>query len=129
MLGMEETSVTYLSLRSKVHRRNVYDALGKLMDKGLASEVFLHGRKCYRAVNPTRLVDILVEKEQKVNSSMADLQKSFGHGTTEETAYMYKGIEGFKNYLNIVVIGIFALYPLVYSHIWRNRYYWGIWIV
>ena len=57
LLHLGEASVQQISNRSKVHRRNVYDSLQKLMERGLASEVFIKGEKHFKAINPRRLLE------------------------------------------------------------------------
>ncbi|PIN79600.1 hypothetical protein COV16_03365, partial [Candidatus Woesearchaeota archaeon CG10_big_fil_rev_8_21_14_0_10_34_8] len=37
MLQLGEANVQTIAIKSKVHRRNVYDSLNKLIEKGLAS--------------------------------------------------------------------------------------------
>ncbi|MEK6825572.1 MAG: helix-turn-helix domain-containing protein [Nanoarchaeota archaeon] len=103
LLGMGESSVQSLSLKSKVHRRNVYDALAKLLEKGLASEVFIGGEKNFRAVAPDRLLALLKEKEEQLSKELPQMQTKFEAKQEETAAYMYKGIEGFKNYLRDIL--------------------------
>jgi sugar-specific transcriptional regulator TrmB len=103
LLRLKEAPIEDIAAKSKVHRRNVYDSLAKLMEKGLISEVFLYKKKFYRAINPSRLIDILAEKEQKLKSAMPNLEKTFQSVETEEKAYIYRGIEGFKNYLQDIL--------------------------
>lgn len=83
----------------KVHRRNVHDSLSKLADKGLASEVFVRGEKNLRAVHPRKLLELLKEKEERVNKALPEMQDKFEALEEKEEAYFYRGTEGFKNYL------------------------------
>ena len=46
------SGVSTISLRSGVHRRNTYDALHRLIEKGLVYEVFTQGETVYEAVEP-----------------------------------------------------------------------------
>lgn len=103
LVGLKEASIESLAAKSKVHRRNVYDSIAKLSDKGLISEVFISGKKLYRPVNPIRLLDILREKEHKISSILPDLEKKFKREISEERAYVYKGVEGFKSYLRDIL--------------------------
>lgn len=103
LLRLKEASIEEIAAKSKVHRRNIYDSLAKLMEKGLISEVFIHKKKFYRAISPSRLMDILSEKEQKLKTVMPELEKTFQSVETEEKAYLYKGVEGFKNYLQDIL--------------------------
>ncbi len=98
-----EANVQDISLLSKVHRRNVYDALAKLSEKGLCSELFVKGEKRFRAINPTRLLALLKEKEEKVNSILPAMEEKLKAVEEKEEAYFYKGTEGFKNYLQSIL--------------------------
>ena len=55
LLYLGEVNVNKISIKSKVHRRNVYDSLNKLIGKGLASETFIKGEKFFKAIDPERL--------------------------------------------------------------------------
>lgn len=103
LLQTGEASVQTISLKSKVHRRNVYDSLSKLMEKGLASEVFVKGEKKFKAINPRRLLELIKEKEERINKVLPEMQSKYGAVEEEEEAYLYRGIEGFKNYLQDIL--------------------------
>ena len=98
-----QENVQKISDKSKVHRRNVYDALNRLTEKGLVSESFIKGEKIFKAIEPTRLLDLLKEKEKKLNKIIPNLQKEYNKKPEEVEAYFYKGIEGFKNYLKLIL--------------------------
>lgn len=103
LLHTGEASVQTISLKSKVHRRNVYDSLSKLVEKGLASEVFVKGEKNFKAINPRRLLELIKEKEDKVNKHLPEMLAKYEAVEEKEEAYLYKGIEGFKNYLQDIL--------------------------
>jgi sugar-specific transcriptional regulator TrmB len=103
LLDLGEASVQSISLKCHVHRRNVYDSLSKLMEKGLSSEVFVEGEKNFKAINPRRLLELLKEKEDKISQLLPSMQVKFASTEDKEEAYMYKGIEGFKNYLQDIL--------------------------
>lgn len=103
MLQLGEASVQTISLKSKVHRRNVYDSLAKLSEKGLASEVFIGGEKNFKAINPRRLLELIKEKEERINKVLPDMQTVYEAVEEKEEAYIYRGIEGFKNYFEDIL--------------------------
>ncbi len=103
LLSSGSSSIEQIAVRSKAHRRNIYDVLSKLLEKGLISEAFIHNRKEYRAIHPSRLLDLLQEKEKKLEAVMPDLEKRFTRYEEEEAAYIYKGINGFKQYLQDIL--------------------------
>ena len=101
-----EALVTYggsgastIALRSKVHRRNTYDTLDRLVAKGLVYEVFSEGETVYEAVDPGKLTELLQEKERLLGLVMPNLQSVYHDHRVSQRAYIYKGVEGMKNYL------------------------------
>jgi len=103
LLHTGEASVQTISIKSKVHRRNVYDSLSKLMEKGLASEVFIKGEKHFKATNPRRLLELIKEKEEKINHVLSEMENKYAAVEEKEEAYFYRGVEGFKNYLQDIL--------------------------
>lgn len=93
------STVSTIALRSKVHRRNAYDSIHRLMEKGLIYEVFSDGETTYESVEPNKLMEIVREKERRLQSAMPAMQSLFEQQKIPQRAYMYKGIEGMKNYL------------------------------
>jgi predicted transcriptional regulator len=103
MLSSGSSSIEKLAIKSKVHRRNIYDVLAKLLEKGLISETFIRNRKEYKAIHPSRLMDLLQEKEKKLQSVLPGMEKQYSQYEEEEAAYIYKGINGFKQYLQDIL--------------------------
>jgi predicted transcriptional regulator len=103
LLSSASSSIEQIATKSKVHRRNIYDVLAKLAKKGLISEAFIHNRKEYRAINPSRLLDLLQEKEKRLETILPDLKKRFATYEEDEAAYVYRGINGFKQYLQDIL--------------------------
>ncbi len=103
LLSLGSSSIEQIAIKSKVHRRNIYDVLAKLLDKGLLSESFVHNRKEYRAIHPSRLLDLLHEKERRVEILMPELERRYSTQEEDESAYLYRGINGFKQYLHDIL--------------------------
>ena len=99
LLTYGASGVSTISLRAKVHRRNAYDALKPLHDKGLVFEVYGKGEVLYSAVEPAKLMELIHEKQQKLEHALPALQELFVQHRAPELAYIYKGPEGVKNYL------------------------------
>ncbi len=103
LLSTGEASVQQISTRSKVHRRNVYDSLIKLAEKGLASEIFVRGEKNFKAISPRRLLELLEEKQERINTALPEMLKKYESNEEKEEAYFHRGTEGFKNYLQDIL--------------------------
>ena len=103
LLSAGEANTNTLSVKAKVHRRNVYDSLNKLLEKGLVSETFIKGERFFKAINPQRLQDTLHEKEEALNVFLPEMKKTYNAIESDSQAYMFRGIEGFKNYLRLIL--------------------------
>ncbi len=103
LLHTGEANVNTLSIKSKVHRRNVYDALNKLIEKGLASETFVKNERLFKPVNPQRLLEIIKEKESALNIHLTEMKRLYSFIEPSAEAYLYRGIQGFKNYLQLIL--------------------------
>jgi len=99
LLSAGEIGVAEISLKAKVHRRNVYDAINRLVEKGLVFRIFEKGENQFRAVTPDKLGEVLEEKQKKLSGVMPSLRKLYGSKPLHEAAFIYKGREGYKNYL------------------------------
>lgn len=103
LLEIGETSVAQISAKANIHRRNIYDALNRLIKKGLVFPIFQKGENSYRAVHPEKLLEVIKEKEQSLTEVLPNLVSLYERTPLTEAAYIYKGIEGFKNYMRDLV--------------------------
>jgi len=92
-----ESSVSTIAIAAKVHRRNAYDAIQRLIDKGLCFQIFSTSEHTYNAVDPDKLVEVYAEKEQHLRDALPDLRKKFESRFAPQEAYIYRGLEGQKN--------------------------------
>ena len=99
LLSAKEIGVAEISLKAKVHRRNVYDALNRLVEKGLVFRIFQKGEHQFRAVTPDKLMEVIESKQQHLSEVLPALRKLHQSHPLQEAAYIYKGKEGYKNYL------------------------------
>lgn len=98
-----ELPVGQIANLSGVHRRNVYDSLSRLLGKGLVFEILESKENHYQAVEPQKLVELLKEKETALMSVIPDLEKLYRGLPRHEAAYIYRGVEGYKNYMRDIL--------------------------
>ena len=103
LLYTGEANANAIAIKSKVHRRNVYDSLNKLIEKGLVSETFTKGERLFKPIDPERLLEIIKEKETTITLSLPEMKKLYKSIEPETNAYVFKGIEGFKSYLQLIL--------------------------
>lgn len=113
LLSTGESSVSAISVKANIHRRNVYDALSRLQEKGLVFVIFQKGENRYQAVHPDKLMEVIKEKETKLQLVLPQLRDLFDAESPHEAAYIYKGLEGFKNYMRDV------------ARVGEDTYFWG----
>lgn len=75
-----------------IHRRSVYDALERLIEKGLVSYIKTNNRRYFQAEDPKRLADMLKEKEDTLSIVMPELDamRKLVPETKETTFYKGK---------------------------------------
>lgn len=92
-----ESSVSQLAIAAGVHRRNAYDVIRRLIDKGLCFQIISQDDNKYNAVDPDKLTELLGERREELDSYLPALKKQFLHRFAPEEAYIYRGLEGQKN--------------------------------
>lgn len=103
LIELGSASVSQISVKGKIHRRNVYDAINRLLEKGLIFQIFQKGENIYEAVNPDKLLELIHEKENNLNKILPSLRKLYKEKSSDEMAFIYKGPEGFKNYMRDMI--------------------------
>lgn len=119
-IGLTETEIkVYLSLLSLgatsagkivedtgVYRKNLYDALNRLIEKGLVSYVIENKMKIFQAKKPENLEKYLEEKKAKIEEQKLEVQKTvlelnslFKTAPAEIESEIYRGTEGIKTIL------------------------------
>lgn len=66
-----------ISSYTGIHRRTVYDAIERLIEKGLVTYIRTNNKKYFEAVDPKRLLGILKEKELSISKAIPELEKQF----------------------------------------------------
>lgn len=99
LLREGESPVGYLATKSQVHRRNVYDSLKGLIAYGLVFEIPGRNETSYSAIEPDSLLDIVKERKEMLESVMPELQGLYTSTSAKHQVYIYRGSEGWKNYM------------------------------
>lgn len=98
-----QLSVSSLSVKAGIHRRNVYDTVARLVDKGLIFEVIGETENIYCAVDPAKLREILAEKEAALEQQLPDLEKLYADTPLDSAVYLLKGKEGWKQVMRDIL--------------------------
>lgn len=103
LVEIGQAGVPEISVKIGVHKRNIYDTIPRLLQKGLIYQLSEAKENKYSAVEPSKLQDLIWEKESKLKSILPDLNRQFKKTAGKEAVYIYKGVEGFKNYLRDIL--------------------------
>ncbi len=93
-----------ITKKSGVNRTNVYDALERLIEKGIVSYVIQSNRKYFEADTPNRIINYLNEKENElkrkkklIRSILPELELKRQLSKEPQEATIYKGKKGIKS--------------------------------
>jgi len=98
-----ELSPSEIASLSGVNRRNVYDSLNRLIEKGLAFEVLEGKENHYEAVHPDKLMEMVKTKEELLKGMLPGLIGLYDQQTPHEAVYIYRGLEGHKNVMRDIL--------------------------
>ncbi|MBI5393044.1 hypothetical protein HZA96_04185 [Candidatus Woesearchaeota archaeon] len=104
LLDLGSSLAGEITKKSGVNRTNVYDALEKLIEKGLASYVISTNRKYFEAAPPTKFISFLDDKKkeierkkQLVQQLLPELEVRRKLSKEPQEATIYKGKQGLKS--------------------------------
>ncbi len=86
--------------KTSIERRNIYDVLNKLIEKGLVSYAVENGRRTYQCTYPNRLVDEIRRKElalKELEAKVPVLVSEYLKPKKETVAQVYRGNEAIKS--------------------------------
>lgn len=86
-----------ISRNTGIHRRSVYDAIERLVQKGLVSYIETNNRKYFEAVDPKRLFEILKEKEENISEVMPELELLKKLSKEKKETLFYRGRQALKS--------------------------------
>jgi sugar-specific transcriptional regulator TrmB len=85
-----------ITRKTGIHRRTVYDAIERLIEKGLISYIKTNNRKYFEAYPPKKLLEIIREKETLINSAIPELQKRFEFSKEKKETLFFRGKQALK---------------------------------
>ena len=86
--------------RAHLHRRNTYDALEQLLQRGVVSYTISSNRKCWNAVHPDKLMSLAREKENLIASVIPELASKFSASKLKQAVEVFEGLGGMKTFFD-----------------------------
>ncbi|MFC1754677.1 TrmB family transcriptional regulator [Thermoproteota archaeon] len=85
-----------IAKKADLHRRPTYDALNRLVEKGLVSYTVKQGKKYFHAADPDRILGIIKLREKEINEVLPDLRAKYKATKTKIFSETYEGREGIR---------------------------------
>ncbi len=134
LLKLGPSHVNALYEDTGIHRRNIYDVLNKLIEKGLVIYIMENKKRAFQAKNPERLLTYLEERKniieaqkENIRNKIPELLSRFEHSKPSIEAEVYRGDEGIKSLVDetlsckeILFIGSRAYIMERYPHYWAG---------
>src|SRR3989344_7407074 len=90
------SSAGTISKKTGVHRRNSYDALERLIHKGLVGYIKENNRKKYSITNPEVIADQLQRKTDTFKAQLPQLLAQFHAQTEDKETVFFRGTAGLR---------------------------------
>jgi len=138
ILDIGTANIAQINERVNIHRRNIYDILTRLIEKGLVSYTDENNKRKFSITNPSKIMGYIEEKKKELEISKQNISKEipeilerFHSKKSEVKTDVYRGIEGIKavfedtlNYPETYWIGGGRYLPKKYPNFfipWNNR--------
>lgn len=87
---------TDLAHKTGLHRSYLYDSLERAREKGIVNVIRINNKKCYQAVHPKTLRELLVLKVKQLDNLLPDLTKIFNEQKEDLRVELHKGKAAFR---------------------------------
>lgn len=92
-----------IAKKAKLHRRPTYDALNRLIGKGLVSYTIKSGKRVFKPIHPERIREIVKERESEIQKILPEIEKRLETKKPEIFAEIYEGVEGLKSVMEMIL--------------------------
>jgi HTH-type transcriptional regulator, sugar sensing transcriptional regulator len=96
LLELNSASASETAEKSGLYRKNVYDALNRLIKKGLVSSAKIENKQIFTATNPQRLLEFIDLKKKEIQGILPELKSIYKSPPMMEEVSLFKGKEGLK---------------------------------
>ena len=103
LLKSQESTATEISDTTEVNRTLVYQLLGNLIRRGLASYVIKNNVRHFKAAHPSKLLDYLKGKELNIQKMLPELMVLTPREPSKHNVELYEGKEGLKTIMNDII--------------------------
>jgi len=119
LLDIGRAPVNRIHEKTGIERRNIYDILNKLIERGLITYVTENKKRFFQLSHPVKIISYIEEKKHELDETKESVEKElpaimekFNSAKIEVNAEIYRGYEGVKavwddtlNYKETLMIG------------------------
>jgi len=102
-LRLGQSSANTISKEANLNRVSTYDLLKNLLEKGFVSYVIKSGVKYFEAVDPSKFLADIKEKEAKLKAVMPELVSLRSSLLEKPGIEVYEGVKGLKSIFNDIL--------------------------
>ncbi len=88
-----------ITQRTGIHRRNVYDCLERLVQKGLVAYIKENNQKVYSITNPKRIHEQFLARTRELEQILPAMQAQFNATHEKRETLFFRGAAGIKQVL------------------------------
>jgi len=103
LLKLGQNTVNNIAGQADLNRVSTYDLLKGLLEKGVVSYVIKSGVKYFEAVEPSRFLDDLKVKQEKIKEVLPELEAIKKSLLEKPKIEIYEGINGLKSIFNDIL--------------------------
>ncbi len=103
LLGIGKSLAGTVAKRAHLHRRNTYDALENLLQKGLVSYTISNNRKLWSAAHPDKIMSLIKENENILSSILPELISKFNASKSKQSVAVFEGLGGMKTFFDDMI--------------------------
>lgn len=130
LLDIGSATAGKIAEKSGVHRTNVYDALDRLIEKGLITYIYKKETKHYQATEPENLLNIIKEKELHLTQILPELKLAKQLSKVKPRADILEGPQALKTAFydllkykqTIYIVGVPKEAPITIKH-WIEQFH------
>jgi sugar-specific transcriptional regulator TrmB len=97
------STINKIHEKTGIERRNIYDILNKLIEKGLVSYTIEKGKRTYQITHPNKIIGYIEERKHELDKTKEEIEKEipliikkFESTKPEIRAEVYRGKDGIK---------------------------------
>jgi len=106
ILNIGISNLNKIQEKTGIERRNIYDILNKLIEKGLISYTIEKGKRTYQCTHPNKLLDEIKKKEtslSKLKEEIPKLKDLYDVSRPDIKAEIFRGEESIKTLLSEIL--------------------------